>query len=215
MTYFIVLRNNLGRKSGSLGEPLESFIAKANGAQAKLGLMTFSSMMVPRAKVFRLCEMMVSGCKFNLRLIYVGKKRPGAIPDDVQAKIDDLVRNDRLLLLEMADFGELFKHMDCFIIQGGLGTTVEAGRIKKPIAVSGPLLLDQRFWGDVCFKKGLGPPATHVDDFDRVAVDFVNGALDPTDPNGWQAKAREADWGQADDDGIEANIEGFLKFVKF
>jgi UDP:flavonoid glycosyltransferase YjiC (YdhE family) len=33
--------------------------------------------------------------------------------------------------------------MDAFVVHGGLGTTVEALRMKKPVAVTGILLMDQ------------------------------------------------------------------------
>ena len=62
-----------------------------------------------------------------------------------------------------ADFGVLFRQMDAFVVHGGLGTTVEALRMKKPVAVTGVLLMDQRFWGGVCFNKGVGPAPVHFD----------------------------------------------------
>eukprot|EP00965_Chrysotila_dentata_P043387 1442662-Pleurochrysis_carterae.AAC.1 len=52
---------------------------------------------------------------------------------------------------------------------GGLGTTVKALRMHKPIVVTGPLLLDQRFWGNVIAKKGVGPPPCFLADFVRRA----------------------------------------------
>merc|ERR1712046_309379 len=108
----------------------------------------------------------------------------------------------------------LFKHIDCFIVHGGLGTTVEALRMRKPCVVTGPLLLDQRFWGTVCFNKGVGPEPVHIDDFDEVCVDFVNGALDPKeDKNGWRFHAKAQDWGDGNDDGVLANVECFQSLI--
>lgn len=40
-------------------------------------------------------------------------------------------------------------------VHGGLGTTSEALRAGRPICVTGPLLLDQRFWGAVCYSRGV------------------------------------------------------------
>ena len=57
--------------------------------------------------------------------------------------------------------------MDAYIVHGGLGTTVEALRMKKPVAVTGILLMDQRFWGSVCHDKGVGPAPVHIDNFDK------------------------------------------------
>ena len=51
----------------------------------------------------------------------------------------------------------LRRQMDAFVVHGGLGTTVEALRMRKPTAVTGILLMDQRFWGLVCHEKGCGP----------------------------------------------------------
>ena len=40
------------------------------------------------------------------------------------------------LEVDRADFGLLFKEMDAFVVHGGLGTTVEAMRMRKPVAVT-------------------------------------------------------------------------------
>merc|ERR1712232_777064 len=104
---------------------------------------------------------------------------------DLEPRVEKLKSDRRLLEVQRADFGVLFKMVDCFIIHGGLGTTVEALRTGKPLVTSGPLLLDQRFWGSVCFRKGIGPEPVHIDDFEKVCVDFCNGALDPNDPHEW------------------------------
>ena len=49
------------------------------------------------------------------------------------------------------------------MVHGGLGTTVEALRMRKPTAVTGILLMDQRFWGLVCYEKGVGPKPMHIE----------------------------------------------------
>lgn len=151
---------------------------------------------------------MVFENKFGCRLIYVGKKR-GKVPADLEAKHRAATHQQLLLEIENADFGMLFREIDCFVVHGGLGTTVEALRTGRPVMVTGPLLLDQRFWGQICADKGLGPEAVHIDAFEQVCVDFVDGALDPDDPSGWQARARETSWGDIDDDGVATNVEKF------
>ena len=78
-----------------------------------------------------------------------------------------------------ADFGVLFRQMDAFVVHGGLGTTVEALRMKKPVAVTGILLMDQRFWGGVCYDKGVGPSPAHIEPFKDIAADWADRALDP------------------------------------
>ena len=72
----------------------------------------------------------------------------------------------------------LLGQMDAFVVHGGLGTTVEALRMKKPTVVTGLLLMDQRFWGGVVADKGIGPKPTHIDVFNKGAcVKFVDGTL--------------------------------------
>mmetsp|Transcript_22908 Transcript_22908/g.47522 ORF Transcript_22908/g.47522 Transcript_22908/m.47522 type:complete len:442 (+) Transcript_22908:35-1360(+) len=211
-TNFIFLRKGSGG-GGSLPQPLEDFIQGARDASAKLGIMTFSSMPVHRQAMLQCATKMVKDCPFNLRLIYVGKRYEDTIPADLAAETEALEKEGRLLETEKADFGVLFQRMDIFIVHGGLGTTVEALRLKKPTTVTGPLLLDQRFWGNVCHDKGVGPPATHIDNFSEECLKFVNGALDPKDPEGWQGKAKESDWGDAADDGVKSNVDCFAELL--
>merc|ERR1711957_503413 len=161
--------------------------------------MGFSSMPVTRKNMLTCSVKMVKECGHNLHLIYVGKRQTDKISSSLAKSVKELSEAGRFLDIERADFGNLFQRMDCFIIHGGLGTTVEALRLHKPCMVTGPLLLDQRFWGTVCFTKGVGPEPVHIDDFERRCVDFVNGALDPTDPCGWQETARTLDWGDLAD----------------
>merc|ERR1712183_640832 len=135
------------------------------------------------------------------------------IPEKLEGQVNDLKNSCKLLEVGRADFGVLFQFMDVFIVHGGLGTTVEALRMKKPTTVTGPLLMDQRFWGDVCYKKGVGMPATHVDNFDKICVEFVNNALDPDDPKGLQKNARDSDWGDCSEDGVAANANYFMNLI--
>lgn len=210
---FIFLRKGAGGSS-SLGEPIESFVQSAREAGAKLGVMTFSSMPVARKTMLASATKMVSECSFNLRIIYVGKRHEDAVPDDLANVTSELTEAGRFLELERADFGVLFPLMDIFIVHGGLGTTVEALRMKKPVTVTGPLLMDQRFWGNVCYQKGVGMPAVHIDNFPESCVKFADGALDPADPEGWQAKAKEQDWGDTADDGVKTNVDCFVEFLE-
>ena len=83
--------------------------------------------------------------------------------------------------------------------------------MKKSVAVTGILLFDQRFWGNVVHRKGIGPPPVHVDRFAEQCVAFVNKALDPTSE--WCVAARALDMGREDDDGVRANVTHFAKLV--
>jgi len=212
LTDFIFLRGCSGH--GSLTEPLASFVAAARAAGARLGLMTFSSMPVARHLVVKCCVRMVEECAHGLRLIYVGRLQGNAIvPGDLITRADALKARGQFCEVERADFGALFKEMDCFVVHGGLGTTVEALRRKKPCCVTGPLLMDQRFWGNVCYQKGVGPEPVMIENFERICVNFANGALDPSDPNGWQANARAQNWGEEADDGVHTNVKHFAKLA--
>ena len=102
--------------------------------------------------------------------------------------------------------------MDAFIVHGGLGSTVEAIRMRKPVAVTGILLFDQRFWGALCHQKGIGPPPVHIDDFKDTCVAFVDEALGPD--SAWAAAARALDFGNEADDGVAANVEHFAKLIE-
>jgi len=212
LTDFIFLRG--GSAGSSLGEPFASFIAEARKKGGKLALMTFSSMPVKRAAMLTCAVKMLEKCTHNLHLIYVGKRTKDRVAYKLNKHTERLKAKGMFLEAEAADFGLLFQEMDCFVVHGGLGTTVEALRLKKPCMVSGPLLLDQRFWGGVCFAKGVGPEMQHIDDFPTTCVEFVNGALDPKDPFGWQANAKKQDWGDVEDDGVGRNVDIFVEFQK-
>jgi UDP:flavonoid glycosyltransferase YjiC (YdhE family) len=144
-------------------------------------------------------------------MMYVGKMQPDRVPRSVMEKADALKAEGRLLEVDKADFGILFKEIDAFIVHGGLGTTVEAMRMRKPVAVTGILLMDQRFWGEVCFQKGIGPAPVHIDNFSKSCVDFVNQALDPYSK--WAQNARELDMGDVESDGVRANVTHFASLL--
>jgi hypothetical protein len=103
--------------------------------------------------------------------------------------------------------------MDAFIVHGGLGTTVEALRMKQPVAVTGVLLMDQRFWGGVCLAKGVGPAPVHFDTFrsSGLCVEFADKALDPDSV--WSINARALDFGAEADDGVAPNARHFAALL--
>lgn len=203
---FIFMRSAAGTK---LTEPLASFVSLAKREGGRLMLMTFSSMIVSRLVVLRICIKMVKECRFDLRLIYVGKKFPDEIPANITDEVRLLEKESRFLEIEKADFGVLFQEMDAFVVHGGLGTTVEALRMKKPCIVTGPLLMDQRFWGGCCHRYGVGPETQHISQFENFCVQFADGASDPKDPRGWQEAARQVDMGDVKDDGVAKNVAAF------
>lgn len=208
MTDFIFLRSppTASGRPPAFDEPLDGFIRQAQEAQAKLVLMTFSSMPVARGKMLRCALRMVEECSVaDCRVIYVGKEQ-GVVPAALADRVAKAKAEVKLLEIGGADFGLLFAEMDAFVVHGGLGTTVEALRTGKPTVVTGPMVLDQRFWGKVVEEK-LGPKCVHIDDFEAICVDFVSGALDPTDPLGWQATAATSPWGDKEADGVAENVK--------
>ena len=119
--------------------------------------------------------------------------------------LDGLKAQGKLLEVNEADFGLLFAHIDAFVVHGGLGTTVEALRTGKPVAVSGCLLFDQRFWGRVCAEYGVGPKTAHIRDLHRSCVPFIDQALD--EGSSYVTTAKTLTWGDPADDGVKSNVD--------
>jgi len=215
-TDFIFLRssppNPATSKPPTLAPDVQTFCDTAAAASRKLVLMTFSSMPVPRAKMLRAAVRMLSESAIPLSLLYVGAQQPDTVPRATLTAAHALKARGTLLEVSRADFGVLFPKMDAFIVQGGLGTTVEAMRMRKPVAVTGILLFDQRFWGSVVHTKGIGPPPVHVNLFIRQCVDFVNKALDPTSE--WATNADKLDMGDEAEDGVHANVAHFASLLE-
>eukprot|EP01065_Artemidia_motanka_P039368 TRINITY_DN4824_c4_g1_i1.p1 TRINITY_DN4824_c4_g1~~TRINITY_DN4824_c4_g1_i1.p1 ORF type:complete len:815 (+),score=196.20 TRINITY_DN4824_c4_g1_i1:60-2504(+) len=213
LTDFIFLRNGKTPGSGQLKEPLKSFVDKAQADKVPLVVMTFSSMPVRRATMLECAVKMVTECKHPLRLVYIGKRQQDKVGARLLSRAEELMKEDRFIELEAADFGVLFPLADAFVVHGGLGTTVEALRTGNPVAVTGPLIMDQRFWGSVCYRKGVGPPPVHINEFAKTCVDFCDGALSPDDVYGWRLQARMHQWGELQDDGVAVNAQAFKCLV--
>jgi len=196
----------------SLGEPLDGFIAAARAAGRKLVVMSFSSMPVPRTKMLVCATKMVSECKVPIALSYVGKKQADTLPAELAKQAAACVDDGRLLELERADFGVLFRQMDAFVVHGGLGTTVEALRLKKPTTVTGLLLMDQRFWGGVCEKLQIGTPPVHIDEFPKSCVNFVDRAFE--EGSAFARNAANLDFGPETEDGVEINCSAFKQILE-
>lgn len=209
LTDYIFLRDGAG--GGQLAPDIRSFITKARAGGLKPTVMSFSSMPVARKKMLIPVVKMLEANE-KLALIYVGKRYTDSISSDLEAKVQSFKEQGRLLESEKADFGVLFDEMDCFIVHGGLGTTVEALRRHKPVAVTGVLLMDQRFWGGVCQQKGVGPSPVHIDEFPTVCVDFINQAL--ADDGDYLRNAKSLTWGNEADDGVSLNVNAFAKLFE-
>eukprot|EP01062_Namystynia_karyoxenos_P000093 TRINITY_DN10025_c0_g1_i1.p1 TRINITY_DN10025_c0_g1~~TRINITY_DN10025_c0_g1_i1.p1 ORF type:complete len:947 (+),score=289.32 TRINITY_DN10025_c0_g1_i1:107-2842(+) len=209
---FIFLRSGKATQRKPLPEHLEQFVS--GRADHKLVLMTFSSMPVRRGTMLDCATRMIGESSQKLKVLYVGKRQADKVPAKLMDRAAQYTADSLLLEVEAADFGELFPRADAFVVHGGLGTTVEALRTNRPVAVTGPLLMDQRFWGDVCFRKGVGPPPCHIGDFVSHCVEFCDGALDPEDPKGWQWRARELDMGDTQDDGVLTNATAFQTLLE-
>lgn len=81
--------------------------------------------------------------------------------------------------------------------------------MRKPVAVTGVLLMDQRFWGMVCNEKKVGPPPVHIEPFKGIAVDWADKALDPTSTYAEAAAALTLTFGDESNDGVSQNVQAF------
>lgn len=211
-TDYIFLHTGVGGLEGTLDPEIADFIRQARAANRKLVVMSFSSMPVARKKMLQSVVKMLDESDFQFSLVYVGKKYDDSIPAALESQAEILTKDGRFLEVERADFGVLFQEMDAFIIHGGLGTTVEALRMHKPVAVTGLLLMDQRFWGHVCFEKGVGPEPVHIDEFTNICVDFINRAF--CEDSEYTNRAQSLTWGDEAGDGVKVNIHAFAEILE-
>jgi len=205
---FIFLRTKHDvRASGTgLALPLEAFIKNCQVKGRKICLMSFSSMPVKAGYALGACVKMLTKSVHDHAIIFVGKRwKPGSVGKKLQAQITELNAQGKLIEVDAADFGVLFAYIDAFIVHGGLGTTVEALRTAKPVAISGCLLFDQRFWGKVCEERGVGPKTAHIRDLHRSCVSYIDKALDET--SSFVTTAKTLSWGDPHDDGVGTNVE--------
>ena len=91
---------------------------------------------VPRAACLEAAVEMLTKSKHDFALLYVGKRQPDPVPASIAEQVAELTAAGKLLEAERADFGVLFREMDAFVVHGGLGTTVEALRMRKPTVVT-------------------------------------------------------------------------------
>ena len=134
---------------GTLGDPLRGYIDAARAAGRKLMVMTFSSMPVARDKALGVAVEMLAKSKHDFSLLYVGKRQTDTPSAATAAAAADFTAKGKLLEVERADFGLLFREMDAFVVHGGLGTTVEALRMRKPTVVTGGRAVVNRCSGTV------------------------------------------------------------------
>ena len=113
------------------------FVQAARSKSRKLMVMTFSSMPVARDKALGVAVEMLAKSKHDFSLLYVGKRQSDTPSAKTAAAAADFTAKGKLLEVERADFGLLFREMDAFVVHGGLGTTVEALRMRKPTVVTG------------------------------------------------------------------------------
>jgi len=210
-TDFIFLRSS-APGGGKLTGELAKFVEDARAAGRKLMVMTFSSMPVPRAGALAAAVEMLTKSKHDFALMYIGKTQKDPVPASTQAAVRELKDAGKLLEAERADFGVLFRELDAFIVHGGLGTTVEALRMRKPVAVTGVLLMDQRFWGLVCYEKGVGPMPVHIEPFMNIAVDWADKALDPE--SDYTKNAAALTFGDEENDGVSQNVQAFKSIAE-
>jgi UDP:flavonoid glycosyltransferase YjiC (YdhE family) len=199
-TDFIFLRGLQGDLQGEIA----AFVAHARQAGRKLCLITFSSMPVGRGAMLRVALKMIEESRHPLSVLYVGRLQPELLSTALESQLARCTLQGSFLEVAKGDFGVLFPQMDALIVHGGLGTTVEALRARKPVAVTGILMMDQLFWGQVCAAKGVGPPPSTIDEFQKGCVEFIDAALDPT--SSYAQAAATLSYGDVDDDGVATNV---------
>jgi len=210
-TDFIFLRGSGGNTLNTESAEYK-FIAAARAKGRKLMVMTFSSMPVPRKAALGAITEMLSKSKHDFAVMYVGKRQPDEVPAAIMTAANEFTAQGKLIEMERADFGMLFREMDAFVVHGGLGTTVEALRMRKPTAVTGILLMDQRFWGQVCYDKGVGPKPMHLEAWKSIAVDWADRALDPE--SDYSKAAAALTFGDESNDGVSANVAAFSRLMQ-
>ena len=106
-------------------------------------LISFSSMPVKARLILACVVRMLERSRHDHAIVFVGKRwKPRSVSKRLEAKIGGFKADGKFLEVGSADFGILFPRVDAFIVHGGLGTTVEALRTAKPVAISGVLLCD-------------------------------------------------------------------------
>ena len=202
-TPFLLLRttHDIDTSVERLSTECTTFLLSNREAGRKIILMTFSSMPVRTKDALQIALKMIHGSKYPLSVVFVGH-RYKSVPASLDAKCDASKADGRLLELAAVDFGQMFQHIDAFVVHGGLGTTAEAMRCGKPVAITGVLHLDQRVWGKMVHREGCGPMPCHIGRFKSRCVAFADGAL--KEDSEWAKKAiiwmnRALDF----DDGVE------------
>jgi len=194
-----------------LDDEIEILFANANKFGRKVGLITFSSTAVPRQAVLEIVVKLLRNSLFDLALIYVGANVNTEAAVELEEEVDTYHQSGKYMELPTCNFRCLFqRRIDFFIIHGGFGTTLEALRARKPVAVTGLLLLDQLFWGNFISSRNIGPAPVHIDEFKKTCVNFVENAI--SDNSTWAAHAREFDV-KVLEDAVALNVKCFADIM--
>lgn len=201
-----------GRDDGTqLDDEIEILFANARRFGRKVGLITFSSTAVPRQAVLQIVVKLLRNSLFELALIYVGANVTTEAAAELEEEVDTYHQSGQYLELPTCNFHSLFqRNIDFFIIHGGFGTTLEALRARKPVAVTGLLILDQLFWGHFISSRNIGPPPVHIDEFKETCVNFVENAI--SNNSTWAAHAREFDV-KVLEDAVALNVKCFADIM--
>jgi hypothetical protein len=162
--------------------------------------------------MLRVALKMIEESRHPLSVLYVGRLQPELLSTALESQLARCTLQGAFLEVAKGDFGVLFPQMDALIVHGGLGTTVEALRARKPVAVTGILMMDQLFWGQVCAAKGVGPPPSTIDEFEKGCVEFIDAALDPT--SSYVRAAAALSFGDVEDDGVVTNVRFIAQLLE-
>lgn len=208
MTDFIFLQ---GGATPKLSKEILDFIDAGHKANDPIIAMTFSSMPVSRTDILNNTFKILKECKSHPRVIALsGAKVRDKITPALTAQLEEFKKSGKILELEGAPFGLLFEKLDAVLIHGGLGTTAEALRAAIPTSVVGVLLMDQRFWGMMCEKLGVGDQMCHIKYFKDRCVEMVDNMLKEGSPMRAKAKEIAKEIQPTSPDGVPENVEAIV-----
>ena len=212
MTDFIFLQ---GGATPKLSQQILDFCAAARAAGDPVIAMTFSSMPVSRENIISTSLRIVKECASHPRLIALsGPKCKDKLSSSLSSALAEQSAKGKLLELDGAPFGLLFKELDGVLVHGGLGTTADAMRAGIPTTVVGVLLMDQRFWGQAVHALGLGPEMTHIANFRKKCVAVVDDLL-LNDKYKANAKAlAERIKPKVSEDGVAENVAAIVEAIE-
>jgi len=212
-----------GGKVPPIKSDAQAFLDGAKSMKGgKVVILAFSSMPVTKSQIVSIAMKLIHECsepnKVCVFALVNGKELDIPLHSKTLEADSQKARSDgRLFLASRAPFGRLFPLVDAVVLHGGLGTTSEVLQAQIPAIVTGVLLLDQRYWGMRCCELGVGPFGSHIDDFPKHCVEYVDKAL--RDGSEWKQNAEKvgalmAKEAKEDPSGVQRNVDCVMEMAK-